>query len=250
MKMLLAILPLFLALGSFGQGLTLRDPTYAPSFRPVVASGPVAPTLIITTNSDFNDTTATETVPSISWNTDDWIFIIGMTADPTITLATPTVSGLTFALVTNNVGASSDTLFYLWRAVAGSSSSGSITMTTSSGSNIKGLAVWVYRGTDGIGNLVRFTPGATNKTYSLTRAYDHSAVILGLADWSAVNDQSVNPWPTTDGFIEKIGYNSGNYTTFTCYWLDQGNAGSRPYGITNHVGVADFSGLAVEVRGH
>jgi hypothetical protein len=213
------------------------------------AASSTAPTLISAQSSNYADTSNTETTSSISWQAGDLIVVVGSTEGGSIQLNTPTATGLSFSLVTSiNVGDSNDTVNYLWQATAGSSGSSAVSATRNdSFTGSRGITAFVYRGSDGIGNT-NTLDNSTAKTISLTRNYPSSAVILTMADWNAVNDTTVNPSPS--GGTQRVAtFHSGHDTTFVFDWPDRGVAGTASYGITNHTGTVDMSGIVVEIRG-
>ena len=205
----------------------------------------VAASFIAYQASDFTDAAAGEATASISWNSGDLIYVYGLTADNAITYTgVPGATGLTFSQVTAISGAS-DCRAYLWLATAGSG--GSSTVTATGTANRKGLGAFVIRGSAGTGNTATQTPGANNKTISLIRGFAQSVVIVGLADWAAINDTAVNAIPT--GTIRTAVEAGGDFTSFIVSFGDQGAAGTTAYGITDHTGTVDMIGIAAEIKG-
>ena len=210
------------------------------------ANAATEPVLVAYQESTWTDSfSGAETTPSITWQAADVIVVVGATEDSSRTLATPTAPGLTFSLV-NSAGGTSNVNSYLWSSVAGSNGSGAVSSVKSSAS-AAGISVFVYRGSTGIGNNAKIT-GSTAKTISLTRSSDSSAVVLVMADWTAATDVSVTSAPA-GGTIRVGDYVVDRGTFWALDWGGQGAPGTASYGITNHTGTVDMSGVAVEIKG-
>jgi len=207
------------------------------------------PTLVDYQQSTWADTTsASEVTPSISWQTGDIILVVGATEDSGVTFNTPTATGLTFSLLTSTGGAS-NTATYMWSATAGSNGSGAVTATHNGGASYaKGISAFVFRGSDGLGTAQTIT-GTTAKTISLTRAQANSHAVCVPADWNQVGDASIDPTPGTNA-AERVEAQVSGRADFILYsWGDQGATGTTSYGVTNHTGTVDMSGIVVEITG-
>ena len=208
-----------------------------------------APTLSSHTDSNWGDSATNETTGTLTWSTGDVIVAVGVTESGSITLNTPTATGLSFSTVASiNVGDNQDCAAYIWTATAGSSSSGTVSATGNNGTGQHGIGVYAFSGSAGLGNNNTLDNSA-NKTISLTRAYNNSAVITALGDWNAVNDTTVTPSPASGGTIRQAANVASQGTLFLADWLDEGTAGTTSYGITDHTGTVDMSAVVVEVRG-
>ena len=208
-----------------------------------------APTLESQTGSTFNDAGTTETTGTLTWSAGARVVVVGLTADNTQTLGTPTATGLTFSAVSGfPTNTASTCKGYVWEATAGSSGSGAISSTGGGGApNVRGIFAWSFTGSDGIGNTASSTTG-TGTTVDLTRSGANSAVAWGGADWGATNDVVVSPTP--GGGTERVAVNdAGDYTAFVFDWADQGAAGTTSYGITGFAAGNTFTKLAVEILG-
>lgn len=189
-------------------------------------------------------TTPRSVSTSVSWNTGDVIIVHGGIADLSQTLNTPTVTGLTFALVASAAGASNSCRSYLWAATAASSGSGTVQGSASDNIVPWGIAVEVWTGTDGVGNSA--TDATTAKTVNLTRSANNSGVSYGGFDWSA--SSAAATWtPTGQTIIESSGDDT-NYGIHVGYWGDQGPAGTTSYGISS-ASTGAFAKVAVEILG-
>jgi len=217
--------------------LILRDQTWHDT-------GPtsyVAPTLVQYAETDWT-TTGTKATPSISWQLGDVIVIIGGTESQSTTL-TPTATGLTFtphAALT----AGSSCWANSWQATATAPGS-SVVTDTPAGTGQHGIAVWVWRNCDGVGNRAAAT--ATAKTLSLTRGRANAAVVEGLFDFDAGSVAS-HVWTPTGQNEREATANSG-YTVFIAEWADQGAIGTTSYGITGTVSAGLHSKIALEIYG-
>jgi hypothetical protein len=225
------------------------------------AASPILVSVADTNSFDVKTTGAVAT-PSISWLAGDLILVVGETENNSNggtasdnRLALPTASGLTFAqrsVSGTDTGTSvgDDSLVYAFTATAASNGSGVVTCNPSSVTALfaKGAVVYVYRSAT-LGAIATLDHSA-NKTISLTRTGIGSAVVVGMADWNAVNDTVVDPTPATTGAQLDVAHStpSGAVTFFFEHWPDQGNTGTTSYGITNHTGTVNMSGLAIEIK--
>jgi hypothetical protein len=210
------------------------------------------PTLVSYTASTFNDVgNNDETTASVSWEAGDIVLVVGAVSnnDSANRLATPTATGLTFSLLSsvNNDAAANDTQIFMWSATAAGTSSSAVTSVTSGGSGLaSGIGVFVIRASDGLGTA-QSIDNSTAKTISVTRGFANSHVVAVMGDWNQVNDVAVDATPT--GTVRTAIAVSGQSDFFVVSFGDQGATGTTAYGITNHTGTVDMSGLAIEVRG-
>lgn len=187
----------------------------------------------------------------MTWTAGDLIVVLGATEDnATKTLNTPTATGLTFAAVPGSpTNLNGNCKMYAWTATAGSSGSGAITATNGDAvqAGYRGLAAFVFTGSNGIGNTSMAAGLGAATTQSLVRGSNNSAVVQVWGDWGAGNDVTVT-W-TPSGETQRVAqFNSGIATFFVASWGDQGEAGSTPYGFS--LGNAtDMSAITIEVKG-
>lgn len=204
-----------------------------------------APTFADFQQSTWTDlVSSSEVTASVTWQAADDVYVVGMTEDNGHTLGVPTASGLSFSQVTAT-NTASNCKVYLWKATAGSGSSGAITATVTGGSGMHGIAALVVRGSDGNGTPQTIV-GSSAKTISVTRTQANSGVLAVFGDWNAVNDTTVDATPT--GTV-RIAANTANGTGFVLSWGDQGATGTTSYGLTNHTGSVKMAGIAVEIKG-
>lgn len=212
-----------------------------------------APALVSSSVSTFSDSyTTDESAGSVSWEAGDIVLVWGSISNNNsgFTLSTPTVTGLTFSLATSvNVNNdNNDTQQYLWSATAAGSGSGAIACVTNgaSGTLRAGIAVQVWRGSDGLGTPVTID-GSTAKTISVTTTQANSVVMWGMSDWNQVGDATVTATPS--GTVQHASAESGQADFFAGYTGDLGSIGTYACGIASHTGTVDMSGIAVEVKG-
>lgn len=201
--------------------------------------------------SNWGDTAASETSASITWADGDTVVVLGITEDNSVTMGTPTVTGLTFtALAGSPTNGASSCKAYGWKATAVGSGSGAVTSALTGGDNA-GISVWVCSASAGVGNLSIASGLGATTTQSLIRAGVDSAVIQAWGDWSAINDVAVTLTPTTPvvGTQREATFISGAATFFVADWGDQDAAGTTSYGFTDHAGGAAMSAITVEILG-
>jgi hypothetical protein len=206
--------------------------------------------------SNWGDQVATaEVTGTLTWSAGDTILVVGATENGTTLLETPTATGLTFSLIVAvNVNDNSDCATYAWAATAGSSGSSVITAGpgAGAGSNMRGIGAYAYTGSTGIGawNIMddsRQSLGGPS-TIGLTRSYANSAIVNVMGDWNAINDTAVTPTPA-GGILRQASWFTGAATFFLSDWGDQGAIGTSDYGLTDHSGSYDMSGIAIEIQG-
>lgn len=207
-----------------------------------------APTLTSQVGSTWNDTVnPPETTGTLSWNAGDRILVVGFTEDFTITLATPTATGLTFSDLGSPIVVSSSCWAHAWQATAGSAGSSAVTAAAATGTGTadRGLHAFAF---GGCGGFTR-TDGAgidSAQTVSVTRGQANSFVVFLSADWSAAGIGGLGWTPAGQTQLQAAA--TANATAFCAYWGDQGAAGTTGYGSTGLAGTA-FTKFAVEVLG-
>jgi len=204
---------------------------------------PTAPTLVSHNTVPYNSTALTLTSPSISWNANDVIVVVGGTegANSSDILGTPTATGLTFT-ARQTIAPSTRCAAYVWTAVAGSSGSGTISVVHNNTSDA-GFTVWVFRGSAGVGNSAQSS--TSSLTTSLTPTAAHSAIVWGVFDWNAGSLQTITPTPTnTEARVQYASL----YTVYVAELTDQVSAGAVSYGISGS-GSGPFSIVVLEIKG-
>ena len=200
---------------------------------------------------DYAETTwvgngAKSTGTSVSWQTGDRLVVLGIASSQTGSLPVPTTtgSGVTFTADTPVTTASTDWA-NTWTATAAANGSAAIDSTGETGSGAWGMAVWVYRGSDGFGN--RAANGDTAKTISLSRSQADSAVIFGLGDTSGGATTGYAWTPTVDN--EREVQANANHSVYVGDWTDQVTAGTTSYGITGGTATGNLAKIALEILG-
>lgn len=202
------------------------------------------------TLSSYTETTwtssgsATKVTSSISWNSGDVIVAI-CGAEGGQDLGTPTATGLTF---TQMQTANSGSICYAksFTAVAASAGSSTVTVTIDNAFAHWGAGIWVFTGTDGVGNSTSQATSA--KTVSLAATDAHSAVCWCIFDWSADPTTGISPSPTATD-IRQATQVSNRYTYYIADLTDQPSASPTSYGISGGSGTGPFTILPVEVLG-
>lgn len=207
---------------------------------------PTAPSLISYTEVAYNGSGTSRASASISWQTADVIAVLsgseGQTGGPP---GVPTASGLTFNSQQVNSAASSCSS-RASAAVAGSSGSGAVTVTLGDATQHWGFSVWVYRGSDGIGNS---SEGHTSaKTIAQTNQAANSAVVWAGFDFGAnpITNNDITPTPTN---TNERAEDAGRYTVYVADLTDQTSAGSVSYGVSGTGTIGTFSKLVLEIKG-
>lgn len=191
---------------------------------------------------------ASEVTATVTWSTGDLVVVLGATDDNVNTLALQNVTGLTFSPVTgspSNVASSAKV--YGWSAIATAGGSSALTATVDGSTAARGLSVFVFSGSDGVGGVSVSGALDATTTQSLTRTGANSHVVQAWSDWNAVNDTTVTWTPT--GETQRVAqFVGGRATFFVANWGDQGASGSTNYGFSGFSG-GDFSAITLEVLG-
>lgn len=196
-------------------------------------------------NSTATDSTAGESVAGVTWNAGDDIYVIGITADASITFTgVPTATGLVFsALAGSPTTATTACKMYAWKATA--AAGGTQTVSATGSANVKVIAVWVASGTAGTGAIAfASVNGTTTTTGNLTLTGSGSVVIWGGGDFNATNDTTVAAVPV-GGTQRMATFVTTQDTVFAFDWTGQ-NAGTTAYGISGFAG-GTFSKVAIEI---
>jgi hypothetical protein len=190
-----------------------------------------APTFVTSANSVWNTTTTPKTA-SVTVQTGD-ILVAGVADENITTLNTPTNDGaaLTWTLAQAAAGASNCAVS-AWTTTADSNRTIVVSATHGATEDF-GLAVLVFRGSDGVGNSGKVEGDTTaNFTASVTTAQANSAIAVFAADFAPA--LGARTWLTNAGaFTELVGVAgdvSGHYAVRVGYHADAGAAAAYAVG--------------------
>lgn len=205
------------------------------------------PTLINYVEVAYNAAGGSRASASISWLTGDVIVMLAGTEGSTT--AIPSVgaaTGLTLLSQQSN-GTASTCCTRLSACVAGGNGSSAVTVTNSDTTEHWGFSVWVYRGSDGIGNSAE--GHTTAKTVSQTNSAADSANVWGGFDFgaNAVTNNNITPTPTN---TDERAADGAHYTVYVADLTDQTGAGSVAYGVSGAGTISAFSKVVLEIKGH
>lgn len=204
-----------------------------------------APTLTSQTGSTWNDATGTtETTGTLTWNSADLVLVVGFTEDSSLTLTTPTATGLTFAALGSAQATASSCWVHAWTATAASPGSTTVGSTHSSGATA-GIHAYAFGGCTGFVRTSGATLNAT-QTVSVTRTQNNSFMVFISADWSASGTAGL-AW-TPAGQTQVQAASNANAAAFCAYWGDQGSAGTTSYGTSGLSGTK-YTVAAIEILG-
>jgi hypothetical protein len=211
-----------------------------------------APTLIQYAESVWTGAgTATKAVSGLTWQTGDVLVAFCGNSNSQSNFSTaPTVGGgsFTFTAIAGCAQSATGTecATNAWVGTAPSGGSGlSVTFTGNAGDDW-GCAVWIWRGSGGIGNVAVGVTSAL--TTSLTRSGANSCVVGGAFDWGAgaTTGYGWTPAATND---RQHAQDGTQYTVFVADWGDQGSTGTTNYGVTGFTTSSPFSKVFIEVLG-
>jgi hypothetical protein len=205
-----------------------------------------APTLISYTEVAWTTTgTPKSTAATVSWQTNDVIVVIAGAEDIS-TLGVPTATGLTFVVQKqNNPGAAGTCSSGVWAVVAGSAGTNqAVSQTLSSGVKHWGFGVWVWRGSQGIGDSSE--QHTATKTVNMTPAAGADAgVVWGAFDFSAGAGPAATPTPTD---TRQATVDGTKYSLVVADLTDQVSAGAVAYGLTVTGTTGPYSIVVMEIK--
>lgn len=202
-----------------------------------------APTLIsYTETASWVTGSASKSIASISWQIGDVLVAMAGAGWVVLDVPTNTGSGLAWVSQQSHV-ASTVCATQLATAVATAASSGVISIATDDPGVKFGFGVWVYRGSDGIGNSVeQYT---TTKTVNLTPTGANGAIVWGVFDRSGQATHTITPTPTNTNELTQ----DGDYTIHVADLADQTSAGATAYGVSGGGSTGPYSIVALEIKG-
>lgn len=203
------------------------------------------PSLIsYTETAAWNTVALTKSTASVSWNTGDFIVVLGGNEGGR-TLGTPTATGLTFtARVSNTAASTCGTM--VATATAASSSSSAIAMTCSFNDSQYGFGVWVFRGSDGLGSTGE--QHTSTKTKSVVPTDTHSAWVWGSFDFGAGAIAGVALTPAATD-TRQLALSSTHFTFAVGDITDQASGASTAYGTSGGASAGPFSLGIIEILG-
>jgi hypothetical protein len=218
------------------------------------------PTLVAEYESSWTTTTTPKTVtPTIAAN--DRLVIVGMSANDTTQVNTPTDNlgtSLTYTLRQTIQNVNDFCFLRLWTAEVTGGQSGSFTLTaTRAGvADPWGFTCLRFSGVSAFGATSQNNgeDGAGSQA-NLTTTQENSAIVCFAADWNAT-DGSTRTWRTVNsitptagnGFEKTYASNPASYEVYGAYYPDAGAAGVKTCGVIVP-GAQRFSIATMELKG-
>lgn len=205
-----------------------------------------APTIITYTEPtplNWNYIDNPKSSPSIDWLAGDIIVVLalGQFTNLDFGFQTPTATGLTFTVHQNTRLDGTYCGAMIASASPTASGSSAVTVANTSGSRF-GFAVWVFRGSGGIGNSVE--QHTATMTINLTPISAHSAIVWGVGDRGAAALQTITPTPSNTRLSTVF---TSYYTGYVSDLADQSSTEATLYGISG-TGSGAFSIVALEIK--
>lgn len=207
------------------------------------------PTFVAEYESTWSDSGTTRTV-SVTRDSGDRLVAVASTSDNGATLATPTLSGVTWTLATSRGGAS-NTWVYIWTGTATTSTTSDLSITRSGTTQLYGVNVFRFTGSDGFGSSP--ASGGSNSggpSQAITTGQADSTICCISADWNAVDGASRTARTISGATYTERTYarNASYMTVYAGTWEGVGTAGSKTVGWSAP-STQDYSIAAVEVLG-
>lgn len=211
------------------------------------------PTRVSFGASVFNTSTTPKTV-SVTVQTGDILVVmsLGESSNSAAVNTAPTGGSLTYTQRATLGTSSATGRAIAWTAPATSSTTFSVSAIApaTDGSLWWGVAVWVWRGSDGVGTIGAPTAGSTSNLVTLTTTGANSALAIGSADWAA-KDGTTRTRRTINGSTgteQVYSRDSVHWGTYAQDYGDTGAAGSVTGGYSAPTLQASAI-IAVEVLG-
>lgn len=179
----------------------------------------------------MSDASTPKTVAA-TWSTGERVIVWSGAAGSNDVLTTPTATGLTFTVETEQDSATSaEPESHIFTAVAASSGSGNVSISMTGATNHWGFVVWRMGAGSTIGNK---GSNLTEATLSLTTLAG-SHVVGGVADWNATAGTSA-PATGSGTATERVDGQSAHWRHWAGDW--QGvSAGTFGFGIASYSGL-------------
>lgn len=199
------------------------------------------PTLVSYTEVPYTSATTTLTSASVSWLTGDVIVVIVLD-ELNATIGLPTATGLTFV---QQQAASVAGACAVKSAAVTAPSGGSSAVSATISTGDAGMGVWVWRGSDGLGNSTE--QHTTAKTKSLTPVDTHSAYCWTVGDFNADNATGVLlPTPTTTQEASQV---AAHYSIYSGNLDDEATGAATLFGISGAMTTGPYTICVQEILG-
>src|SRR5260221_8748397 len=202
-----------------------------------------APALISYTETTWSGT-GTKSTAAVTWQSGDLVVVLAVNELGTTAVAAPTAAGLAFAAGAAAGADSSHCWADSWSATPGAGGSQAVT-STGAGADDWGLAVWVWRGSGGIGNRATSTSA---QTVSLIRSGANSCVVFASGDFAAAATTGYSFTPAVANDRQHV-QDAALYSVYVADFGDQGAAGTTSYGTSGETSAGPFTNLALEILG-
>lgn len=208
------------------------------------------PTLVQFSLISFGSTTSPISTSSFTWQAGD-VFVALMQSANSNAFSTPTATGLTFTAKQNN---STNAASWVGSAIAGSSSSGTVSITDNGSPHLWGAGVWQFRGSDGIGTSFLKNNGgsATGSQISVAPTDAFSWYCWGCTDFfpGTVGSSVLTPTPTNTRDAGHQYANTASYDAWCGDWASGGGMAATSFGITSgDTSTGPFGTVGIEVLG-
>jgi hypothetical protein len=197
------------------------------------------------------DTTTPKETPSITVQKGDVVVAFADCEEVTegkANLSNPTGGGLVWTLKRRNlVNQFNETA--VWTATATEAKTFKVTFARGATSRRFGGNVLVYRKSAGVGASVQRTEASAAPSFNITTEKDHSAIVMAIGDWNAIDGKS-RVYRTNAGAFTEQTYQfiAGVWTVYGGFHADAGVAGTYAVGLSAPAG-QKYSLVAIEILG-
>lgn len=185
-----------------------------------------------------------------TWTAGDTIIVLGSTEDSSITLGTPTATGLGTMTSKAATATASSCWVGAWEGVATSSQTGvTVTSNISGSTSNQGwiLVIVVETATMGSSPVYTAPTSTVAPLTSVTRGGTDSIVYEVGGDWGATAVRAASPSTNATVVVGQVV--TGKYTAYGLRWTGQGAAGTTSYGLAGSNFADAFARVLVEIPG-
>lgn len=182
-----------------------------------------------------------------SWNSGDVLVAISGSSSTELPSAPANVTGIAWGSAQQSNSAANTCAGWCYAAVASAGgSSVSIAVTSAETSHHWGWGLWVWRGSDGIGNSAKDI--TTAKIKALTPTAADSGIVWCAFDWDSnpITNNTIKPTPTNTRQRVQDG---SNYGIYIADLVDQTSAASVDYGLNTGGTTGALTKFVIEIKG-
>lgn len=207
-----------------------------------------APTFVTHTATVFNTTTTPKTA-SVAAQAGDLLVALGVSADSTIVIQTPTNDGTALTWTAQRTDATaSHTWIGIWTAIVDTTRTIVVTFASPAATGPFGGDVIVWRSAT-VGTVPAASIGSGAPSFNFTTTAANSAICVAIGDWAAVVGSPT--WRVNAGAFTSTFEQPGDAATYSArggYHADAGAIATYAIGVTAP-GAETWALVSIEIQG-